>query len=113
MTGEEVVPVDDRYIEMLSSDDIRVTGTRVGIEHLLSAYLAGSLPEEIAVAFPTVTLEQVHGVIAYYLRNRTEIDAYLTRWRTRARQARTMQEQCESPRVVQRLRQLAMERVAK
>ena len=28
----------------------------MGVEHVLEAYLAGSLPEEIALDFPTVTL---------------------------------------------------------
>ena len=62
---------DDRYLETHADDDIRVEGTRVGIEHLLTAYLAGSLPEEIALEYPTVTLEQVHGGIAWYLRHRS------------------------------------------
>ena len=74
----------DRYLEILSSDDVRVRGTRVGVEHLLTEYLAGRLPEELAVEFPTVSLEQVHGVLAWYLRNRKEVDEYLRRWRARA-----------------------------
>ena len=73
----------DRYLEILSADDVRARGTRVGVEHLLTEYLAGRLPEEIAVEFPSVSLEQVHGVLAWYLRNRTEVDEYLRRWRSR------------------------------
>ena len=76
---------DDRYLEIHSPDDIRVAGTRVGIEHLLGVYLAGRLPEEIALEFPTVTLEQVHGVIAWYLRNRAEVDAFLRQLQRLAR----------------------------
>jgi uncharacterized protein (DUF433 family) len=104
--------LDERYLESHSPDDIRVKGTRVGIEHLLSAYLAGGLPEEICLEFPTVGLEQVHGVIAWYLGNREEANAYLHRWEARARQVRREQaagSQCD---VVLRLRQLAEERVA-
>ena len=103
---------DDRYLETRSPDDIRVRGTRVGVEHVLEAYLAGSLPEQIALEFPTVTLEQVHGTIAWYLRNRAEVDAYLERWRARARQARTEQSRAARPDLIQRLRRLAQERVA-
>jgi uncharacterized protein (DUF433 family) len=87
----------DRYLEILSADDDRVRGTRVGIEHLLTEYLAGRLPEEIAVDFPSVSLEQVHGVLAWYLRNRTEVDEYLRRWRSRARSARQEQAKREDP----------------
>ena len=103
---------DDRYLESHSPDDVRVRGTRVGVEHVLEAYLAGSLPEEIALEFPTVTLEQVHGTIAWYLRNRTEVDAYLERWRARAREARSEQSRAVQPDLIQRLRRLAQERVA-
>lgn len=103
---------DDRYLESHSSDDIRVRGTRVGVEHVLEAYLAGSLPEEIALEFPTVTLEQLHGTIAWYLRNRSEVDAYLERWRARARRVRSEQSQARQPDLIRRLRRLAQERVA-
>ena len=103
---------DDRYLETLSDQDVRVKGTRVGIEHVLSAYLAGSLPEEIAVEFSTVTLEQVHGVIACYLRQRKEVDEYLRRWRDRAHRIRSEQASTDGPEIVQRLRKLAEERVA-
>lgn len=103
---------DDRYLETLSNQEVRVKGTRVGIEHVLSAYLAGSLPEEIAVEFPTLTLEQVHGVIACYLRQRKEVDEYLRRWRDRAHRIRSEQAGADGPEIVQRLRKLAEERVA-
>jgi len=103
---------DDRYLETHSPDDVRVRGTRVGVEHVLEAYLAGSLPEEIALEFPTVTLEQVHGTIAWYLRNQAEADAYLERWRARAREVRSQQLEAVQPDLIRRLRQLAQERVA-
>jgi uncharacterized protein (DUF433 family) len=102
----------DPHLEVLSSDDIRVKGTRVGIEHLLSAYLAGSLPEEIAVEYPTVTLEQVHGIIAWYLRNREDAMTYLNR-RQRETRIRTAQPKSNAPEVVQRLRRLVEERLAR
>ncbi len=103
---------DDRYLDTHSDDDVRVKGTRVGIEHVLSAYLAGSLPEEMAVEFPTVTLEQVHGVIACYLRQPEAVAAYLRRWRDRARRVRSEQASADNPEVVRRLRKLAEGRVA-
>ncbi|MCB0047933.1 MAG: DUF433 domain-containing protein, partial [Caldilinea sp.] len=42
---------------------IRVTGTRVGIEYILREYMQGASPEELALRFPTVTLEQIHATI--------------------------------------------------
>jgi uncharacterized protein (DUF433 family) len=103
---------NDRYLEIVAENDIRVKGTRVGIEHILSAYLSGNQPEEIALEFPTVTLEQVHGVIAYYLRNRSETDAYLQKWLKEARLQRKKQQLSENePAVISRLRQLAEEQL--
>ena len=103
---------EDCYLESFSPDDIRVRGTRVGIEHVLTMYCAGRLAEDIALEFPTVTLEQVYGVLAWYLRNREEADNYLHRWQERGRQSRVLQAQRSGPELIQRLRHMAEERVA-
>lgn len=69
------------YFDFLSEDDIRVKGTRVGIEIILDDYLNGASPEEIAARYRTLTLKDVYATITYYLHNREEIAAYLQRWR--------------------------------
>jgi hypothetical protein len=49
------------------------------------AYWEGKSPEAIAEEYPTLSAEQVYGAIAFYLRNRTEIDEHLAqqdeRWK--------------------------------
>ena len=55
----------------------RVAGTRVSLDSIVHAYWGGRLPEAIVADFPSVSLEQVHGAIAFYLRNRAMIDQYL------------------------------------
>ena len=56
-----------------------VNDTRVSLDSIVLAFLQGLSPETIAAeCFPTLTLEQVYGAIAYYLAHRAEIDAYLT-----------------------------------
>ena len=61
----------------------RVTGA--SLDSIVHAFWEGRLPEAILAEFPSLTLEQVHGAIAFYLGNRGEIDSYLTeqdaRWR--------------------------------
>jgi uncharacterized protein (DUF433 family) len=104
---------NDRYLEIIAENDIRVQGTRVGIEHILSAYLSGNQPEEIAMEYPSVSLEQVHGVIAYYLRNRSEADAYLQNWMKEARLHRKNQHLENEPVVIGRLRQLVEEQLTR
>lgn len=72
--------VVESYFEFLDSGEIRIKGTRVGIEIVLRDYLGGAGPEEIVLRYPTLSLEQVHAAILYYLRNAEELDRYLKEW---------------------------------
>ena len=56
---------------------IRLAGTRVGIEYLLRDYLQGASPEELALRFPTLSLEQIHATITYFLAQSAEVTRYL------------------------------------
>ncbi len=64
-------------LKMDEQGDIRVSGTRVTLHTLLSAYQQGETPESIHEGFPTVPLADIHAVIAYYLANQESVDAYL------------------------------------
>ena len=56
---------------------VRITGTRIPIETVVDEFNQGASPEEIVLSYPTLELSQVYSVIAYYLRNKTEVDAYI------------------------------------
>ncbi len=59
-------------------DDVyRVAGTRVALGSIVRRFWEGDAPESIVQSFPVLTLEQVYGAIAYYLRHREGIDTYL------------------------------------
>ena len=92
------------YLDFVSPDEIRIRGTRIGIEAILTAYFDGASPEEIALNYPPVTLGQVYGTIAYYFQNRAAIDAYLDRWTARGDEALRRQRENASP-VLERLLQ--------
>ena len=94
----------ESYFDFLSPDDIRIKGTRVGIETVLDDYLRGDSPEEIAARYRTLTLEQVYATITYYLHNQEEIDSYLERWRTYTEAAWQEQER-NPPEFVRELRE--------
>ena len=67
------------YFDFQRPDDIRVKGTRVGIETILYDFIHRSrTPEEIAQSYPSVTLEQVYATILYYLHNQEAVSAYIT-----------------------------------
>jgi uncharacterized protein (DUF433 family) len=71
---------------------IRVRGTRVTLDTIITAFCAGATAEEIAQKFPTVTLADVYQVIAHYLNHTSEIDAYLAQ---RQNQAAAVQREIE------------------
>lgn len=69
------------YFDFLDSDDIRVKGTRIGIEHILYEYIhCAKTPEAIAEQFHTVTLAQVYATILYYLEHRETVGKYIGDW---------------------------------
>jgi uncharacterized protein (DUF433 family) len=56
---------------------VRVSGTRVTLDTIISAYSAGESPERIAEGFPSVPLADIHATIAWYLEHREQVDGYL------------------------------------
>ena len=99
------------YFDFLSENDIRLKGTRIGIETVLEDYLNAASPEEIAIRYRVLSLEQVYATLTYYLHNKTEVDQYLQRWRKYAEESWHNQQQNPSPGVI-RLRKLKLERQA-
>jgi len=55
----------------------RVAGSRVSLDSIVYCFLEGLSPESMAESFPTLTLEQVYGTIAFYLANHRMVDEYL------------------------------------
>ena len=96
----------EQYFSRIGPDEIRIGGTRVGIEVVIAAYLDGLAPETIALDYPSLTLEQIHAAITYYLHNREELDAYLARLDAHFGAAREAQAAQPEPPVIARLRAL-------
>lgn len=55
----------------------RIAGTRVSLDSLVYLFREGMSAESMVESYPSLTLEQVHGALAYYLGHQTAIDAYL------------------------------------
>src|SRR5712692_9652491 len=55
----------------------RVGETRVSLDSLVFLFREGMSAESMVDSYPALTLEQVHGALAFYLANQKEIDAYL------------------------------------
>lgn len=100
------------YFDFLAENDIRLKGTRVGIETVLHDFLYWKRsPEEVAQSYPVLTLEQVYATILYYLHNQRTITQYLDEWQEHSREMREAQQLNPSPTAL-RLRQLKAEREA-
>src|SRR5579862_8114929 len=102
---------DNTYVRADENGVYRVGKTRVMLDSVVAAFHQGHSPESIRQQYPALTLEEVYGSLAYYLANRSEVDAYLERqdavwqeWQDRAQKER-------SP-MVERLRSLGKSGVA-
>ncbi|MCP4606563.1 MAG: DUF433 domain-containing protein [Proteobacteria bacterium] len=84
------------YFDFAAPNDIRLKGHRVGIETILFDYLdLGLSAEEIALRYPTLSLEQIHATLAYYGRHQAELDVYLKA--AREHEERMIREQERNP----------------
>ena len=69
----------ESYIEQ-RNDAYYLRETNVLLDLIVSRFHEGLTPEKIqSECFPQLTLEQIYGAIAYYLRHKIEINAYLKR----------------------------------
>jgi len=93
----------ENYFDFLGEDDVRIRGTRIGIETVLEDYLEGSSPEEIAARYRGLSMEQVYATITYYWHSRDQVEKYLQEWRDYSDQAARERERHPSD-VIKRLR---------
>src|SRR5262245_30126898 len=72
-----IIHDDPVPLRVLENGQVRVGKTRVMLELVILAYREGCTPERIVEDYSSLDLADVHAVIAYYLRHRAEVDAYV------------------------------------
>src|SRR5260221_10691345 len=77
---------------------VRVGNSRVSLDLVVEQYENGMTPEDLIRAYDTLELADIHAVIAYYLRHRDKVRAYLKRREEEAKALRAKIE-AERPRV--------------
>ncbi len=77
---------------------VRIGKSRVSLDLVVEQYENGMTSEEMVRAYDTLVLADVHAAIAYYLRHRDEVRAYLKRRADEAEALRSSIE-AERPRV--------------
>ncbi|MCG8625434.1 MAG: DUF433 domain-containing protein [Proteobacteria bacterium] len=95
LTEKEYIVELANTFEFISTETIRIKGTRVGIEVVIEKFLEGARPEEIQRHHPHLTLKQIYATITYYLFNQEQIDAYIKAGRKRVEAA--YEEQRKNP----------------
>jgi uncharacterized protein (DUF433 family) len=72
---------------------VRVGGTRVTLDTVVTAFQQGATPEEIGQQYPSLRLADIYAVIWYYLQHRPEVEGYL---RERGKEAERIRREMES-----------------
>ena len=94
------------YFTFFSPDDIRLKGTRVGIEIILYEYIYHhQSPEKIANLYTNLSLEQIYATILYFLHNQEAVTQYMANWLNYCQESEKQQVK-NPPDYVIRLRQL-------
>jgi uncharacterized protein (DUF433 family) len=65
------------YVE-IRNGGYYVAGSRVSLASIIYEYRDGAAAETIRPNFPTLSLERIHGAIAFYLGHQQEADTYLS-----------------------------------
>lgn len=66
----------------------RIGNTRITLDTIIARYQQGHTPEIIHNGFPTIPLNDIYAVIAYYLSHRQQLDEYLRQQEADAEQLR-------------------------
>lgn len=94
------------YFNFLAPNDIRIKGSRIGIETILDEYIyRRHSSEAIAEKYPSLTLEQVYATILYYLHNQESVTQYMADWLKYCQESATQQDE-NPPEYILRLRQI-------
>ena len=98
------------YFEFIAPYDIRIKGTRVGIETVLYEYIYHrQSPEIIANLYTNLSLEQIYATILYFLQNQETVTQYMTDWLNYCQESEQQQNE-NPPEYILRLRKLKAER---
>ena len=79
---------DQPPLRIAEGGSIRVGNTRISLDLIVEQYENGMSPEEFVLAYDSLSLPDVYGAIAYYLRHREEVQEYMRRREVEAERLR-------------------------
>ena len=77
-------------IPLQTDDDgvVRVGGTRVTLDTVVTAFRNGATAEQIVQQYPSLVLADVYQVLGYYLKHSIELESYLSRSEAKSKAVR-------------------------
>jgi uncharacterized protein (DUF433 family) len=86
--------IDTEPLPLLVDDEgvVRVGGTRVTLDTVVTAFNEGANAEEIVQQYPSISLADVYAVIGYYLRRQSDVDEYMQQRASQAEEVRQINE---------------------
>jgi uncharacterized protein (DUF433 family) len=99
------------FLKVGSHGEIRFTGHRIDLYSVISLYREGYSAEMLAEEYDTLSLALIHRTIAFYLDNRSEVDAYVDAYA--AELDRQAAEHVPSPALLEIRKRLAARQQAK
>ena len=79
-TIELGVPLPD--VLHVQDGEYRVKGHRICLHHILWAYRDGVAAHAMVFYYPTLSLDEIEKVLAFYEANRVAVDDFMTRYQT-------------------------------
>jgi uncharacterized protein (DUF433 family) len=67
------------FLTKLKYGDIRLTGHRIDLLHVVNLYNEGKTTEQICDEFDTLSIPLVSQVLEFYLANKNEVDDYVAK----------------------------------
>jgi len=65
------------FLTREATGEIRLTGHRIGLYHVVHYYNDGHSAEMLTCQHPTLSLALIHKVLGFYLENKGDVDAYV------------------------------------
>lgn len=81
-------PADPLLLRVDEGGAVRVGKSRISLDLVVEQYDSGMTPEDMVRAYDTLEWADVHAVIAYLLRHRNEVRAYLEQRKAEAKAKR-------------------------
>jgi uncharacterized protein (DUF433 family) len=77
--GELPLDASPPPLRVVEGGAVRVGKSRVSLDLVVEEYENGMTPEDMVRAYDTLKVADVYAVIAYYLRHREQVQAYMKR----------------------------------